>query len=118
MEKFNKSVKNTILFLNAFLNKEHISENEMNDCLSSVKDFCLFWMEDSELSSTIKYRIKTLKDRSGKKVEIKTPLWLAVVSNVFGYMAQEKQQTDQFIEELKVIRNELSSIEFLVKWES
>lgn len=90
----------------------------MNDCLSSVKEFCLFWMEDSELSSTIKIRIKTLKDRSDKKVEIKTPFWLAVASNVFGYMAQEKQQTDQFIEELKVIRNELSSIEFLVKWES
>ncbi|MFN5984161.1 MAG: hypothetical protein ACK46Y_03575 [Fluviicola sp.] len=118
MEKFNKSIKNTILFLNSYLTKENISENEMNDALVSIKEFCLFWIENTELSSEIKTRIETLKSKVDKKVVIKIPFWVSLSSNVFGYMAQEKQQTGQFIEELKIIRNELSSIEFLVKWEN
>lgn len=118
MEKFSKSVKLSIHFLNSFLSKENISENEMNDALTSIKDFCVFWSEETKLSLEIKSRMETLKSRVEKKVVIKIPFWASLSSSVFGYMAQEKHQTDQFIEELKIIRNELSSIEFLVKWEN
>lgn len=90
----------------------------MNDALTCIKEVCVFWSEETKLSSEIKRRLEILKSRVEKKAVVKVPFWLALSSNVFGYMAQEKQQTDQFIEELKIIRNELSSIEFLVKWEN
>ncbi len=108
-----------IHFLNSFLSKENISENEMNYTLSSAKELCVFWRKkENYYSEEISIRISNLFQKADKKVVVKVPFWVSLSSNLFGYMAQEKNQTDQFKEEIKEIRNEISNIEFLSKWES
>lgn len=119
MEDFCKQVNHSIIYLNSFLAKENISENEMNDVLQSVNELCHHWTNDGNIfSNEVSLRISNLYLITNKKVEIKVPFWLSFSRDAFGFMAQEKNQTEQFKEQIKSIRNELSSLDFLVKWEN
>lgn len=116
MEEFSKSAKHLIHFLNSFLTKENISEN---DILLSVKELCVFWIDNENIhSENISIRISRIYQIAERKAIPKVPFWVTLSLNVFGYIAQERNQTDQFKEEIREIRNEVSNLEFLSKWES
>lgn len=90
----------------------------MKDILLSVKELCVFWTNNENIhSEDISIRISKLYQLTDRKVIHKIPFWAALSSNFFSYIAQERNQSDKFKEAIIEIRNEVSNLEFLSKWE-
>ena len=91
MEDFCKQVNHSIFYSNSFLAKENIIENEMNDVLQSINEFCIHWINvGNNFSNEVSLRISNLYKLSETKVETKVPFWLSFSRDAFGFMAQEK----------------------------